>query len=115
MASLYAQFVKETLNWETLEDEDSFVTYELQKKDELKCLKICEMFIEKKARGVDKSKYLLDKLKNIALDNNCTIFSAQISQTSSEFIKQRSIHICRLFGMNKIYEDTTVILYSRGL
>ena len=26
MASLYAQFVKETVNWETLEDEDSFVT-----------------------------------------------------------------------------------------
>jgi hypothetical protein len=115
MSSLYSQFVKETLNWETLEDEDSFVTYEIQEKDQIKCLKICEMFIAKKARGLDKSKHLLDVLKDIALKNNCNILSAQISQTASEFIKQRSIHICRLFGMSKIYEDATVILFSRGL
>jgi hypothetical protein len=115
MSSLYAKFIKETLNWECLEDEDSFVSYEIQEQCGLKCLKICEMFIDKKARGFDKSKVLLDTLKEIAMTNNCNTLSAQISQNSSEFIKQRSIHICRLYGMNKIYEDSTVILYSRGL
>lgn len=68
MSSLYAQFVKETLNWDCLEDEDSFVTYEIQKNKDDKCLKICEMFIDKKARGNDKSKYLLEELKKIAIE-----------------------------------------------
>lgn len=115
MNSLYSRFIKETLDWDILEDEDSFVTYQIQKNKNDKCLKICEMFIDKNSRGRNKSKYLLEKLKEIAVKNNCNIFSAQISQTASEFIKQRSIHICRLFGMNKIYEDSMVILYSRGL
>lgn len=115
MKSLYAQFIEETLNWECIEDSDSFVTYEIQDNGKDKCLKICEMFIDKTARGRDKSIYLLEKLEKVALEKECTIFSAQISQTASDFIKQRSIHICRLYGMDKIYEDSTVILYSRGL
>ena len=114
-SSLYAKYCKETLNWETLEDEDSFVTYEIQEKNKDRCLKICEMFIDQKSRGKNKSKELLDKLKVIALDNNCNLFAAQISQKSSEFIKQRTTHICRLFGMNKTYEDSMVILYCRSL
>jgi hypothetical protein len=115
MYSLYAKFVKETLNWNTLEDDESFVTYEIQERNKDRCLKIYEMFIDQKARGKNKSKDLLDKLKTIALENNCNLFSAQISQTAPEFIKQRSVHICRLFGMKKTYEDSMVILYCRGL
>lgn len=115
MNNLYFDFVKETLNWDSISDVDSFVTYEIQEYNDDKCLKICEMYIDKKARGKNKSLELLDKLKKIAESNNCNYFSAQISQTASEFIKQRSIHICRLYGMQKIYEDSTVLIYSRGL
>jgi hypothetical protein len=115
MNSLYSKFIKETLGWDCLEDEDSFVSYHIQKKDDSKCLKICEMFIDNKARGKDKSKDLLEKLKEIALNNDCNFIAAQISQDSSEFIKQRSIHICRLFGMNLFYEDSMVIIYNRRL
>ena len=115
MKTLYAKFIKETLGWDCLEDEDSFVSYEIQEKENKKCLKICEMFIDKKSRGKNKSKYLLEKLEEIALNNNCNYIAAQISQESSEFIKQRSIHICRLFGMSLLYEDSMVILYNRGL
>jgi hypothetical protein len=115
MSSLYCEFVKETLNWECLEDEDSFVTYEIQQSGKNKCLKICEMFIDKKSRGKNKSRHLLDNLKKIAIENKCNIFAAQISQSASEFTKQRSIHICRLFGMDKVYEDSMVVLYNRSL
>lgn len=115
MSSLYSKFIKETLNWNCLEDENSFVSYEIQEYNNKKCLKIYEMFIEQQSRSKDKSKQLLETLKDIAIENKCTIFSAQISQNASEFIKQRSAHICRLFGMEKTYEDTTVIIYSRSL
>lgn len=115
MNSLYSKFIKETLDWDCLEDEDSFVSYHIQEQGSDKCLKICEMFIDKNSRGRDKSSILLKELKTIAKENDCNYMAAQISQESSEFIKQRSIHICRLFGMSLLHEDNLVIIYNRRL
>jgi hypothetical protein len=115
MNSLYAQFVKEILNLDTLEDENSFVTYEIQKAGSIKCLKVINMFIDKANRGKNKSIELLDKLKIIAQNNECTSMSAQINKATSEFTQQRTEHICRLYGMSKTYEDVQIIIFSRGL
>ena len=115
MASLYAEFVRETVNWETLEDEDSFVTYELQEIGPVKCIKIIEMYVTPLARGKDKWKELATKVEEIAKQRECKTISAQISKSTSEFIQQRTAHICRLFGMQHSYEDVYQIIYNRGV
>jgi GNAT superfamily N-acetyltransferase len=115
VASLYAQFVKETVNWETLEDEDSFATYELQKIGPVSCLKIIEMYVAPHARGKDKWRELTEKLENIARSEKCKTISAQISKSTSEFTQQRTAHLCRLFGMSLTYEDIYQIIYSRSV
>lgn len=115
MESLYAKFVKETVGWETLEDENSFVTYEFQKVGGLHNLKVIEMFITKEARGKAKWEDLMDKVEQIAKDNGCKTISAQISKSTSEFTQQRTAHLCRLNRMQKTYEDVYQIIYSRGL
>jgi len=113
--SLYADFVKETVGWETLEDEDSFVTYELQKVGSVSCIKIIEMYVAKHARGKDTWNSLADKIEEIGRQNNCKTISAQISKSTSEFTQQRTAHLCRLFGMQHSYEDIYQIIYSRGI
>lgn len=115
MASLYAQFVKETVNWETLEDEDSFVTYEFQKVGPVSCVKIIEMYVAPCARGNNKWNDLAKKVEEIAKQNKCKTISAQISKNTSEFTQQRTAHLCRLFGMQHSYEDVYQIVYSRGI
>ncbi len=115
MASLYAQFVKETVNWETLEDEDSFATYEIQKIGPVSCLKIIEMYVKPEARGKDKWRDLTSKLEDIAKQEKCKLISAQISKSTSEFTQQRTAHLCRLFGMQHSYEDVYQIIYNRGV
>jgi GNAT superfamily N-acetyltransferase len=115
MASLYAQFVKETVNWETLEDEGSFATYEIQRVGPVSCLKIIEMYVAPHARGKDKWRELTEELENIARAEKCNTISAQISKSTSEFTQQRTAHLCRLFGMSLTYEDVYQIIYSRSI
>lgn len=115
MASLYAQFVKETVDWETLEDENSFVTYQIQEVGPIKCLKVIEMFVVKEARGKDKWRELMEKIEDIARELKCKTISAQISKSTSEFTQQRTAHLCRLFGMQHNYEDIYQIVYNRGV
>jgi hypothetical protein len=115
MGSLYAEFVKEIVGWETLEDENSFVTYEFQKVGNLHNLKIIEMFISKEARGKAKWEDLVDKIEKVAKEAGCKTMSAQISKSTSEFTQQRTAHLCRMNGMEKTYEDIYQIIYSRGL
>lgn len=115
MASLYAQFVKETVDWETLEDDDSFVTYQIQEVGPVKCLKVIEMFVRHEARGKDKWRDLMERIEEIARDLKCKTISAQISKSTSEFTQQRTAHLCRLFGMSLTYEDIYQIIYSRGI
>jgi hypothetical protein len=113
--SLYADFVKETVGWETLEDSNSFVTYEIQKIKGIHNLKVIEMFISKEARGQRKWEDLMDKIEQVAKENECKTISAQISKSTSEFTQQRTAHLCRLNGMQKTYEDIYQIIYSRGI
>lgn len=113
MASLYAKFVKETVNWETLEDEVSFATYQIQKIGSVSCLKIIDMFVDQQFRGKDKWRELAIKLENIARQEKCKLISAQISKSTSEFTQQRTAHLCRLSGMLLTYEDIYQIIYSR--
>jgi len=115
MASLYSQFVKETVNWETLEDDDSFVTYEFQNIGPVSCLKIIEMYVAPKARGKNKWNDLLNIIEEIARQNKCKTISAQISKSTSEFTQQRTAHLCRLVGMSLTYEDIYQIIYSRNV
>jgi hypothetical protein len=113
--SLYSEFVKETVGWETLEDETSFVTYEIQKVGSVSCIKIIEMYVTPLARGKDKWNELADKVEEIGRQNKCKTISAQISKNTSEFTQQRTAHICRLFGMQQTYEDVYQIVFSRGI
>jgi hypothetical protein len=115
MSSLYAQFVKETVNWETLEDENSFTTYEIQRVGPVSCLKIIEMYVAPQARGKNKWRELTDKIEEIAKSEKCKTISAQISKSTSEFTQQRTAHLCRLFGMSLTYEDVYQIIYSRSV
>jgi hypothetical protein len=115
MPSLYAEFVNEILQLQTLEDDNSFVTYEIKKVGNIACLKIINMFIEKSHRGKNKSVDLLDKMKEIAYNNKCTSMSAQINKATNDFIQQRTTHICRLYGMEKTYEDSQIIIFSRSI
>ena len=113
--SLYAKFVKETIDWETYEDDNSFVTYEFQKVNGIHNLKVIEMFVEKEARGKSKWDDLMQVVEGIAKEAKCKSISAQISKSTSEFTQQRTAHLCRLNGMEKTYEDIYQIIYSRGL
>jgi hypothetical protein len=113
MSSLYAQFVKETVGWETIEDENSFATYEIQRVGPVSCLKIIDMFVAPQARGKDKWIDLSSKLEDIARQEKCKTISAQISKSTSEFTQQRTAHLCRLSGMSLTYEDIYQIIYSR--
>jgi len=115
MKSLYAEFVKETVGWETLEDEESFATYEFQKIGPVSCLKIIEMYVAPRARGKNKWRELSDKIEEIARAEECKTISAQISKSTSEFTQQRTAHLCRLFGMSLTYEDVFQIIYSRSV
>lgn len=115
MSSLYAQFVKETVNWETLEDDNSFVTYEFQKVGTVSCLKIIEMYVAPQSRGRNKWRDLVNNIEEIARQQNCKTISAQISKSTSEFTQQRTAHLCRLFGMKLTYEDIYQIIYSREI
>jgi GNAT superfamily N-acetyltransferase len=115
MSSLYARFVKETVGWHTLEDEDSFSTYEIQKVGPVSCLKIIEMYVAPEARGKNKWREISDNLEEVAKKEGCRKISAQISKTTSEFTQQRTAHICRIFGMELTYEDIYQIIYSRDV
>jgi hypothetical protein len=115
MTSLYAAFVKETVNWETLEDDESFATYELQEVGPVKCLKVIEMYVTPQARGNCKWNELMIKIEEIAKQENCKTISAQISKSTSEFTQQRTAHLCRLFGMKLTFEDVYQIIYSRDV
>lgn len=115
MRSLYAEFVKELMNWDTLEDKDSFVSYELQSILDVKCLKIIEMYVKPEARGRDKWRDLTEKIEQIAKNNECSTLSATISKSTSDFTQQRTAHLCRLYGMEKSYEDMYSIIYSKKL
>ena len=115
MKSMYAEFVQEILGLETLEDDDSFVTYEIQKTGNISCLKVINMYIDKKSRGNNKSVELLDKVKDIAYKSDCSLLSAQINKATNDFIQQRTTHICILYGMEKTYEDTQIIIFSRSI
>ena len=42
--SLYAEFVQEIMNWQTLEEEDAFVSYEIQNVRSIKCLKVIRIY-----------------------------------------------------------------------
>jgi GNAT superfamily N-acetyltransferase len=112
---MYAQFVKETVGWETLEDEQSFVTYEIKKIGPVSCLKVIEMFTLPSHRGMDKWRTLMNQIEQIAREQECKTISAQISKSTSEFTQQRTAHLCRLFGMERTYEDVYQIIYSRGV
>lgn len=115
MNSLYAQFVKETVGWETLEDETSFATYEIQKIGPVSCLKIIEMYVKPDSRGKDKWFSICGELEKIARQEECKKISAQISKSTSEFTQQRTAHLCRLFSMELTYEDIYQIIYSRDV
>ncbi len=115
MPSLYSKFVKETVGWEVLEDEDSFVAYEFQNIKGLSNLKVIEMFIDTPARGKAKWEDLMKKIEEKARNVGCKTISAQISKSTSEFTQQRTAHLCQLFGMQKSYEDMYQIIYSRGI
>jgi GNAT superfamily N-acetyltransferase len=113
--SLYAQFLKEYAGREIIEDEDSFVTYGIFKAGNISSLKIMDMFVKKEARGKDKSYKLLDILVDVAKKEGCSLISAQIEKAADEFVQQRSMHICRMFGMEKTYEDGNYTIYSRSV
>lgn len=113
--SLYAKFVRETVGWETLEDENSFVTYEFQNVRGLSNLKVIEMYVTPEARGKAKWQDLMKKIEQVARNVGCKTISAQISKSTSEFTQQRTAHLCQLFGMQKSYEDVYQIIYSRGI
>jgi GNAT superfamily N-acetyltransferase len=113
MTSLYAKFVKETVDWDTLEDSESFVTYQIFEKPS--CLKVIEMFVLPEARGKAKWRELMLKIEDEAKSKGCKTISAQISKSTSEFTQQRTAHLCRLFGMEKTFEDMYQIIYSRGI
>lgn len=115
MSSLYANFVKEILDWDTIEDDDSFATYQIQRVGPVSCLKIIEMYVAPHARGKDKWRDLSEKLEEVARKENCKTLSAQISKSTSEFTQQRTAHLCRLFGMSKSYEDIYCIFYNRDV
>lgn len=115
MSSLYAMFVKETVGWETLEDEDSFATYEIQEIGPVKCLKVIEMYIKPSARGKSKWRDLMDRIEIEARNTKCKYIAAQISKNTSEFTQQRTAHLCRLYGMEHCYEDMFQIVYRRGV
>ena len=113
MSSLYANFVKEILDWDTIEDDDSFATYQIQRVGPVSCLKIIEMYVAPHARGKDKWRELSEKLEEVARKENCKTLSAHISKSTAEFTQQRTAHLCRLFGMSKSYEDIYCIFYNR--
>jgi len=115
MYNIYEEFINEILNLHILKEPNMFSLYRIHQNGKDKELNIELIYIDKKERGNNNSVALLDKLKKIALDNNCNILSANISKEFNEFIQQKSIHICRLYGMNKIYENDKVYIYSRGL
>lgn len=113
--SLYADFVKETVGWETLEDEDSFTTYEIKEIGKIKQLKVIEMFTRKEARGKAKWLSIMEEITEIAKKESCTTLAAMISKSTSEFTQQRTAHLCQLFGMEKTYEDVFQIVYSKRI
>lgn len=115
MFNPYKEFIMEILNLEIIEESNAFGLYKIIQNGKEKELNIKLIYINKKERGNNNSVVLLDTLKKIAIDNNCDILSADISKEFSEFIQQKSIHICRLYGMNKVYEDNKIYTYSRGL
>ena len=66
--TLFAEYVKERFNHETIEDDDSFVTYSLNPPN----AQIEEFYIKKDYRGTLKAKRLTDKVFQIAKENGCT-------------------------------------------
>lgn len=113
--SLYAEFVQEIMNWQTLEEEDAFVSYEIQNVRSIKCLKVIEMYVRPHARGKQKWLNLMNQVEKIARENKCTSISATISKSTSEFVQQRTAFLCDCYDMKKTYEDVYSIIYSKGL
>ena len=79
MESLYAKFIKETVDWNIIEDNNSFITYQIQKANKLKCIKVLELFVDKSCRGKNKWRDLMEKVEQIAKENECNMISEQIS------------------------------------
>ena len=113
--SLYAEFVKETVGWDTLEDEDSFTTYQIVSAGNVKQLKVIEMFIRENARGKAKLSTIMEQVTEIAKNSECNVLAAQISTSTPLYIQQRTSHLCQKFGMEKTYEDIFQIVFSKRI
>jgi hypothetical protein len=113
--SLYSEFYKEVIGWETLETDEYFITYQLNETAGIKSLKIVNMFIAKEQRGKGKSFELVEMMEKKAREEGCLVLSANISKDSHAFIQQRTTHIARMCGMELMYEDVYNIVYGRRL
>lgn len=111
--SLYAEYVKESVNWDTLEDDDSFITYEFQSIGPVRCMKIIETYVRPEARGKNKALELVAKVEEEAKRRECKYISAVISKNYSPESQERTAHICKKLGMEKQYEDIYHIIYRR--
>lgn len=111
--SLYSEYVKECVNWETIEDEDSFITFQFQELGPVKCMKIIETYVRPQSRGHNKTLELSAKVEQEAKKRNCKFISALISKSYPQKFQERTAHICTKFGMKKEYEDDFQIVYRR--
>jgi hypothetical protein len=111
MLSLYGKYVKECVDWEIIEDEFSFVTYQ-KLEDEIR---IIDMFVSPEKRNNSIWNELYNKVEKVAQLLNCGKISAVINKQIPINNQKRTIHICKKVGMSSSYEDEFFIIYSRGL
>ncbi len=112
--SLYAEYVKECVNWETIEDEDSFITFQLQTLGPVRCMKVIETYTRPEARGKSKTLGLFAQVEEEARKQECKYISALISKNYPQEFQNRTAHICTSWlNMKKEYEDDFQIVYRR--
>lgn len=92
MKDMFVEYINEREGKEVLVEDFGFCTYEMYNE----YFYLCDVYIKKERRGDRLSEYFVNKGKEIAKKNNCTIMLSSFSLKDPGWKKSR--HILRRLG-----------------
>lgn len=106
--SLFAKYIKELKNFETIEDEFGFITYSFLEEGREKWCYIEELYVVPEKRKTGKVVELADAVSKIAIENGCTKLLGSIVPSYSN--SHRRLEILMSYNF-KIHSSQDNLIY----
>ena len=110
--SLYADYIKERQNIETLECEKAFVTYEIY--PDLKELYLMDVYVDPKYRRTGILRGYFNKIVEIAKEANCNFIMGSVDMSTKNWQKMEKIMINEGFDFSHKFRDN-MLFYKKDV